>query len=334
VTFTLTNNKGYEVQMLRAHVWQEALTQAENYYDWQWHMCFDVNSEVLVDEDAWINALDDIMKSVLSPPIHFGLTLAIQCHDFAALDDVVCTLGLPGLPGSILRFLESGDTGTSIHSHYLYQSAADPGLLLETCHLALWWSVGLTLPPLDQFHTSEQSRLYCKYDPTEGGRSSFSMVLVETNPDANSPNHCKSLQINSWQGLLLTSAVPGYCVAELKLIFCLAPKKLAHTSPIDSVTALSTLLNKPFAYVHWLSAPSVPNPVLGLREVKKVYWDSGRTHACGIVLLDAIKFPCTLALVLNGFCDGTATQFNSLEKHNHFYINLYASCREFMMWRM
>lgn len=92
------------------------------------------------------------------------------------------------------------------------------------------------------------------------------------------------------------------------------------------------MLDTVFAYVRWFSVPSAPDPVLGLREVTKVYWDGGRTRACGIVPLDAIKFPCTLAPILNGFCDGAVTRFNSLEKHNRFYINPYASRQEFMMW--
>jgi hypothetical protein len=144
-----------------------------------------------------------------------------------------------------------------------------------------------------------------------------------------------SLQINPSQPLSLTSTILriSYHVAELKLIFRLVPKR-ARAGSLDSASALSTLLNKPFAYVHWLSVPSALNPVLGLREVKKVYWDGGRTRACGIVPLEVIKFPCTLAPVLNGFCDGTATQFNSLEMHDNFYINPYASRQEFMMWRM
>jgi hypothetical protein len=178
-TFALTNNKGYEVQMLCAHVQQEALMQAENYYEWRQHTFLDVNLEDIVDDDVWIDTLDNVTKSDSSTPVYLGLTLAIRCHDFTTLDDVVSTLGLLGLLGSIIHFLESGDTGTNNHSRYLYQSATDSGLPLEAHRLALWWSVGLTMCPLDWFHLPKRVRLYCRYDPMGGGRSSFSTVLVK-----------------------------------------------------------------------------------------------------------------------------------------------------------
>ena len=188
-TFALTNNKGYEVQMLRAHVRQEALSQVENYYKWRRRT--DADSD-LVDDGAGSDSLDSPLDSKSGRRPRVGLTLAKRSHALACLDDAVATLCIPGLPGSIIRYLNSGDSGTTNRSRYLYQNATDPSLPTEAHCLALWWSAGLTLPPLDQFHSLDRSRLHCKYDPVNG-MSSFSTILVETNGNAGSPDRRASL---------------------------------------------------------------------------------------------------------------------------------------------
>ena len=123
----------------------------------------------------------------------------------------------------------------------------------------------------------------------------------------------------------------GFWVAKLKLLFNF---KLTPFEQAEARESLLPIISTTYAFVHWLGTPLPAVSPLKLHRVRKVYWDGGQSCACGIVPLSSISYPCMLAPVLKGFCDGSTNCFNALETHEWFFINLYASPTDFNLWKM
>lgn len=92
----------------------------------------------------------------------------------------------------------------------------------------------------------------------------------------------------------------------------------------------SSPIRRMYAFVLWFDSISSPIPHIRLRTVKKLVGSNG-SRIGGVVPLDAIKYPCALAPVLDESFDDQSelenppiTEDNCMDVVDTFYLNCFA----------